>query len=315
MAVGGVCVIACAAAVFAIAYRRTRRAVAVSVWPPLVASATIALFGPLVAPSPYIIISLWTLLVAQVFYGARRIRAPVVIVVDGEIGAGKTALIGVFAAHLRGRGLRVAVVPEPVDEWRRVGILQMFYGDPAKHAYAFQTYTYVTRIKKTIQVVADHPPSETDVYLLERSILTDRYVFMELQRDIIPPVFMVMYDGWWDMWARLMPIAPTHQVYLKPSISICQERVQRRHREGEICDGGGAAAATGKGGVSPEYQVRLRQAHEAFAEGRGRDAFPGMPPPAPGLVSKTMGGDLADRDFRPGAPGHGAACRFLDTIV
>ena len=52
-----------------------------------------------------------------------------IIVIDGEIEAGKTTLISLLAAAFEARGLRVAVIPEPVSEWERVGLLQEFYAD------------------------------------------------------------------------------------------------------------------------------------------------------------------------------------------
>jgi len=234
--------------------------------------------------------------------------APVVAVIDGEIGAGKTTLIKALRAHLTGLGLQVAVVPEPVDEWERSGILQEFYEDKPPHlrkyvTYEFQIAVLASRVKKAREVVKQLPSA--DVYLLERSVLTDRFVFMELQRELVGEMRMNLYEEWWDMWAVLMPILPTHMVYLKPAIGTCMERVAKRAREGEVGADDGTTAdksdtdASGRGGVSTAYQKRLRMAHENFLEGLHSADFPGIPKRPFDLDKDVLviGHELADDDF------------------
>lgn len=258
-----------------------------------------------------------------------------VVVVDGLIAAGKSTLIPALAEGLRERGLKVCVVGEPVEDWKKIGILQAFYEDPKGMAYDFQTYTFVTRVRATRAAVKAN--ADADVFLLERSVLTDRYVFMELQRELVGPMRMQMYETWWEEWEQMMPICPTHFVYLKPGLGHCMDRVARRAREGEVeaaaapgagpmsdhhldrrdgigsdCrDGSGSeeegpagaevGRAQAKGGVSSEYQQRLLQAHDAFLLGGHREAFPGMPPSPPRGAVTVVDGALADDDFsRPG---------------
>jgi deoxyadenosine/deoxycytidine kinase len=43
------------------------------------------------------------------------------------------------------------VVPEPVAKWqavgpRRINLLHEFYADPARYAYVFQNYAFLTRV-------------------------------------------------------------------------------------------------------------------------------------------------------------------------
>lgn len=210
------------------------------------------------------------------------VAAPIVII-EGEIGAGKTELTKAIAAELEARGLNVCVVLEPVDKWKEVGALQMFYADPARHAYGFQTYVYATRIMAIDAAVKSNPTA--DVYILERSPATD-LIFMELQRDVADPVEMRMYETWCDSWRLKLPIdlAAARVLYLKTSLGHCMSRVAQRHRDGEIREEKDASAssaapkpASATGGVSIEYQARLRRAHEAFLQGLHADEFPLMP--------------------------------------
>lgn len=258
--------------------------------------------------------------------GEEAKKPRITVAVDGEIGAGKTTLIGHLRKALEAKGKKAVVVPEPVGEWERVGILQAFYADKPPElrgpvTYNFQTYTFLTRIQETQRVVAQHP--DADIFLLERSVLTDRYVFMELQRDTVGPVLMEMYGKWWDMWTQLMPIRPQKIIYLKPTIENCQTRVATRAREGEVAGAGGKSAdetdreASARGGVSAAYQARLRRAHEAYLQGLHAEEFPGMPPRPFALEDViVVGGALADQDFSaPGPAADRATAHIVEKLL
>lgn len=236
---------------------------------------------------------------------ARR-AAPRVIVVEGEIGAGKSTLRQKLLDAIRGGGLAASGVDEPIDRWLREGVFQWFSASPLDRAYAFQTYTFVTRI---IECIASVARRRTQYIVAERSVLTDRYVFMEVQRRTLPPLLSQMYVAWCGLFSRLMPfdLQTASFVYLKPQLDECMERVQQRHREGEIAasDGGDAA------GVKREYQAELRMAHEAFLQGKHQVLFPGIPA---NVINRdnvvVVEGGMASRDFRE--PEHAReVCNFI----
>ncbi len=240
---------------------------------------------------------------------------PLVLVLDGEIGAGKTTLLELLGREFASRGHPVAVVAEPVDRWKRVGILQDFYGggtetERARTAYAFQTFVFVTRVEEALRVAEATPAAE--IVLLERSIFTDRHVFVELMREVLGAQQVEMYLAWWHLWARVMPYRPGVFIYLKPSLDLCMDRVEARAREGEV-DGDGKASggAAAQGGVSVEYQARLRRAHEAYLQQQHLDEFPGMPLPPPDRDVLVLEGALADDDF---ARDPAAARRILKAV-
>lgn len=245
---------------------------------------------------------------------AKNIKKPYVLVIDGEIGAGKTTLIAKLKAKFEKLGHKTAVIPEPVDEWKKVGILQEFYEDKTPErrglvAYDFQTYTFVTRVRKMIEVVEAEP--DADIYILERSVLTDRFIFMELQRKMVGKRRMIMYDAWWEMWVRIVPFPPTKFVYLKPTLKNCMSRVATRARDGEVLSSEKEdKEASARGGVSLAYQRRLRHAHESYLQGLHMDDFPDMPK-RPFDIKKdviVVEGELADADFTK-------AGKALDQIV
>lgn len=175
---------------------------------------------------------------------------PIVVVVDGEIAAGKSTLTELAAQWLNEGGIEAVHIQEPVQVWKDVGILQAFYKDQKKYAYKFQTFVFVTRVEEVLRKFNEAP--NADVYLLDRSIFTDAYVFMNMlaQDGVLEDVDRTMYLQWWHLWANVMPLVPSAFLYHKPSIEMCMQNHARRGREGE---------------VFPEvYQRKLRKAHEEF---------------------------------------------------
>ena len=229
---------------------------------------------------------------------------PQVFIIEGEIGAGKTELALGLAGALRARGVEVALALEPVELWKQSGILELFYADPARYAYAFQTYVFATRVAAINAALAATPGAH--VALLERSPATDQ-IFMELQRDQVSPVEMAMYYTWCGEYARLLPLdlATARVLYLKPDIAVCMARVAGRHRAGEVGDDARVGDdAPQSGGVTRDYQLRLRRAHEAFFQGLHHGEFPHLPV-CPFLDVTEISGANAAADFRLDGADHG----------
>lgn len=171
------------------------------------------------------------------------------IVVDGLIGAGKTTLIKLVSNHCKDK--KIHPIYEPVDIWRRTGALGEFYKDIPAKCYEFQSFVYVTRIKRVILDVLANP--DADIYILERSIFTDRYIFVEMLRDTLGAIRYDMYNEWWDMWNLLMPIKFDKWVFLDVSLDESMRRIHNRSRGEES-------------GIDPEYQRNLRVKHIEFYE-------------------------------------------------
>ena len=186
-------------------------------------------------------------------YDKNKKGGPVVIVIDGEIGAGKTTLIKILKEEFEHKyNLNVCSIFEPVDKWCDIGALQMFYEDIDAKCYEFQTYTYTTRIIRTIEEYNKNPNAE--IYLLERSILTDKYVFVEMLKDKMGLIRTKMYNEWCDLWKKLMPFEPSVIVYLDTDLYDSISRVKLRNREEE------------QGAVDEKYQYELKKAHLHFID-------------------------------------------------
>ena len=190
------------------------------------------------------------------------------IVVDGVIGAGKTTIIRLLEDNINtgpnnnsksNKKLKVKAIYEPVELWNKTGALQYFYEDIPKHCYEFQTYTFITRIGSVIDEIYAAP--DADIYILERSIWTDRYIFMELLKDLVGELRMTMYKQWCDIWTYIMPMRVDKWVLLDTSLEESLRRINIRNRDGEES-------------ISTDYQKQLYEKHIEFFDKLKKDGKP-----------------------------------------
>ena len=90
---------------------------------------------------------------------------PYTIVVEGNIGSGKTTFLEPFA---RNHQDKVEVLAEPVEMWRNCqghNLLQLMYDNPNRFSLAFQTYVQLTMVK------LHNKPTDKPIRIMERSLL------------------------------------------------------------------------------------------------------------------------------------------------
>lgn len=180
---------------------------------------------------------------------------PIVIVVDGIIGSGKTSCIReCLKPQLRLRGYKVTAIYEPVELWKKSGVLERYYQDPTRFAYQFQTRIFHDRIKvcqAKYKKYLDNIKVDTQhIFLAERSIFTD-IIFMKMLHDthVIHDHEYTDYIDLWTMWSQLLPFDIDAFIYIDPSIDEAMRRVKLRSRKGEST-------------ISKEYQTDLHTLHD-----------------------------------------------------
>ena len=115
---------------------------------------------------------------------AEEEEQPIVISLDGNIGAGKSTLLEAVRKALPD----VEVVVEPVGEWLTLknaegkSLLELFYDDKRRWAYTFQNLTILSRLRAIREVLAS---TKKKVIIMERSVLTDRFVFAEMLKGSV----------------------------------------------------------------------------------------------------------------------------------
>lgn len=158
--------------------------------------------------------------------------APIVVSIDGNVGAGKST----FLSHLQAAMPDVEVVLEPVGEWMRLkdatgkSLLELFYEDKKRWAYTFQNCAILTRLRT---ILAAMRTTTKRVILTERSVLTDRYVFAEMLRadGTLDPLEWELYETWFNTFAADLPIKGV--VYLTTGVGTSAQRIVTRGRAGE----------------------------------------------------------------------------------
>jgi len=159
--------------------------------------------------------------------------------IDGNIGSGKSTLYASLQ-HLYKDNTAVIFVPEPVSQWEKIKdvsgktMLQLFYADQEKYAFAFQMMAYISRLSILRRIVEENKVKcQNIVIITERTLYTDKYIFAKMLFDQgkIEDVEYQIYLTWFDEFSRDFPL--DNVVYVKTSPEKCYERIHKRAREGE----------------------------------------------------------------------------------
>lgn len=167
--------------------------------------------------------------------------SPIIISIDGNIGAGKSTLCAKLAEKLP----QITVVQEPVGTWEKlvdddgVNLITHFYKDTTRWAYTFQNCAILTRLLNTYDAIKKFEEdikkdsSKIPVILSERSVLTDRFVFAEMMKDSkhMNKIEWDLYMTWFNNFTKDLPIKGIIHVTTSPEIS--KERIISRGRVGE----------------------------------------------------------------------------------
>lgn len=179
-----------------------------------------------------------------------RSKMPLVIVISGIIGSGKSTLISLLGSRLAHEKYKVVVVPEPVENWQKTGLFDEYCSDVSRWGYTFQTEAYRSRIMIIREIYEKN--KDADIILMERSPWDDK-LFMEMLHESqqIKQMEWELYLGWCDMWDLLLPFGPSIFVHVDPSVEECRTRIIKRGRKGEEL-------------LSDEYHQNLKKKHDQF---------------------------------------------------
>jgi deoxycitidine kinase/deoxyguanosine kinase len=161
---------------------------------------------------------------------------PIIISVDGNIGAGKSTIISQLKTAFKCMP-NVLFIQEPVDTiWNTVvdergeTLLSNFYSNPEKHAFTFQMMAYISRLSMLKEAVSN---LDYDVIITERCLETDRNVFEKMLHDtgVISKMEHAVYNMWFDEFYA--PVRCNAIIYIRASVDTCMARIRQRSREGE----------------------------------------------------------------------------------
>ena len=171
-----------------------------------------------------------------------------IILLEGNIAAGKSTV---------GRALKASgmfdFIEEPVDAWQSgfaSNLLDAFYRDMERWAFTFQTMAFLTRAKTWKEAL---PLTSHSRVILERSLLTDRYVFATNSYRLggMSEVEWQVYCELWDLVVSGYSVEPDCILYYRTPADVCLQRIGVRGRGEES-------------GIPLEYLRQLEKLHDEW---------------------------------------------------
>jgi deoxyadenosine/deoxycytidine kinase len=165
-----------------------------------------------------------------------------ILSIEGNIAAGKSTLMEEMKKKYADND-KVNFLDEPVELWENVkdkfgvSMLQKYYSNPIKYAFAFQMMAYTSRLKilrkmeaKLLEEIKD---GKDRIIITERSILTDKHVFAQMLYDEgkMEDVEFQIYN---EMFSEFSTQTVDMVVMLETTPEVSYQRVIKRGRVGEV---------------------------------------------------------------------------------
>jgi len=211
-----------------------------------------------------------------------EVRRVLKFAVEGNIAAGKSSFLRILQSEFD-----YVVVPEPISKWQRVtdtdneeedsipnsqenggNLLEMFYSDPKRWAYTFQSYAFLSRMRAQLQPISffekrtaskkrkitqdESSNKEIIPQFFERSVYSDRYCFAQNchDSDLINEVEWGIYKDWHGWLIKAFSeLKLDGFIYLRTLPETCLKRLKKRNR-------------TEESGISLTYLQSIHQRHE-----------------------------------------------------
>lgn len=165
-----------------------------------------------------------------------------IVIVEGNIGAGKTTLVGLVGEYLGSLvgSDSVVTVAEPVTDWSsRDNLLRRYYENRKEYGLQLQMLATLNMLENERYAV--RMSREGKIVVMDRSLFTAVNVFgslLQKENNIsgfdkylqslitarYKPVIGPAFGGLYDRYCRL---------YVRTPIDLCMDRIRRRARPGE----------------------------------------------------------------------------------
>ena len=134
------------------------------------------------------------------------------IVIEGNIGAGKTSLAGLLARHFKAE----LVLEEFADNI----FLPQFYKDPERFSFTLEMSFMVQRYRQLKNVFDNRTDSQPVIsdFLFDKSLLFARVTLKEDELKLLEDIFMIIKDS--------IP-QPDLIVYLKKEVSHLKKNIEK----------------------------------------------------------------------------------------
>lgn len=152
------------------------------------------------------------------------------VIIEGNIGVGKSTFSQLLVDALRRAGVRAEYLPEPDEKTNP--FLAQYYADPARYAYAMQMHLLHQRFKSTRYAQAAALAGK-GWYVLDRSYYGDIcFASVQVKGGYFTEAEQASYlDAHRNMREFIEP--PTCAIFLHASPETCKRRIEVRARECE----------------------------------------------------------------------------------
>lgn len=155
------------------------------------------------------------------------------VIVEGNIGAGKSTLTSALARHLGGEAIF-----EPADGDNP--FMPLYYADPKRWAFQMQIFLLSKRYRAHLYAQQKALCFRKDFVVLDRSYFGDA-CFARVQKALgffNDAEFEAYFSLHKDMATHIL--YPSVVVYVKTSPKVCMERIAKRRseKEGRACEAG-----------------------------------------------------------------------------
>jgi deoxyadenosine/deoxycytidine kinase len=167
------------------------------------------------------------------------------IAITGNIGAGKTTLAELLAAHYGWEVLYEAVEGNPY--------LSDFYEDMPRWSFNLQIYFLNSRFAQMKKIIGRLQSESITTLVQDRTIYEDAAIFA---RNLKQSGFMTErdFDTYQDLFANMMSIVrpPDLMIYLRASLPKLRQQIQKRGRSFEQT-------------ITDQYLTDLNRLYDEFA--------------------------------------------------
>ena len=187
------------------------------------------------------------------------VTTSVLYCIEGNISCGKSTVID----NLRLLGYKV--FEEPLEVWQKEyvhngeNILNLFYTNMKEWGFKFEMVSMMTRYKQLQSALKSLQSGESIVVFIERSLLTDRYIFaLNLYHNgVFDELEWKIYCDWHDLFMDMVrqltsdKKITTEYIYIQTPPEECYARKIGRARAEE-------------NDVAPKYFHELHEKHEEW---------------------------------------------------
>ena len=161
---------------------------------------------------------------------------PIVLSLEGNIGAGKSTILNALEKHL-GNKSGWLFLKEPVHIWETIqdkdgkSILCKFYENPSKYAFSFQVMAFITRYQELKRILKENPDCKG--IICERSLEADKNIFAKMlhEDELMDSMHYSIYDRYFQEYEGIYQL--TGIVHIDATPETCFTRVKHRSRDGE----------------------------------------------------------------------------------